>query len=226
MTIQYGILHNRKTAGTALKEVIYQQKQRTPRMSMQCFEHDMTFPRFVQTYPDAKAIFFIRDPISRFISGFYSRMREGKPRYHYPWSAGERRAFKRFQHPNELAEALSSWNIVKRYAAYAAMNAIGHVRHRYTAFLGTRAFLASAVERIAFIGHQPDFEADLARLRKLLQIDEDILAPQDAVRAHRNPDVADKQLSSIAVANLQKWYRQDIEIYKWCLEKREALIFG
>lgn len=221
MAIQYGVLHNRKTAGTALKHVIEQQKQRTPAWNVQSFEHAMTFPRFVSTYPDAKAIFFVRDPISRFVSGFYSRLREGKPRYHYPWNAGERRAFKRFQHPNQLAEALSSFNLIKRYFARVAMRRIGHVRHRYVDFLGPLSFLEKNTHRIAFIGHQPDFDADLLRLRTLLQIDADIVAPTDETYAHRNPQGSDKYLSDIAIRNLKRWYDKDYAIYHWCLEKRD-----
>ena len=32
-----------------------------------------------------KVIFFLRDPISKFVSGFYSRKRQGKPLYNVPW---------------------------------------------------------------------------------------------------------------------------------------------
>ncbi len=35
-------------------------------------------------------IFFLRDPTSRFVSGFYSRQRQGQPRYYSPWSSDEK----------------------------------------------------------------------------------------------------------------------------------------
>jgi len=219
--VQFGVLHNRKTAGTALKEVIAQQKQRTPFMKVQCFDHAMTLPQFITHYPTAKAIFFVRDPISRFVSGFYSRLREGRPRYYFPWSSAEARAFKRFNHPNLLAEALSSFNPLKRWFAISAMKSIGHVRHTYEDFLGPVGFLQSHVQRIAFIGHQKEFEADLIKLRAMLAIEADIVAPHDEIRAHRNPKELDKQLSETAIKNLQKWYRRDFEIYEWCLAWRQ-----
>jgi hypothetical protein len=222
--IQYGILHNRKTAGTALKDVIAQQLERTPHMPVKCFDHAMTLPKFIQAYPSTKAIFFVREPISRFVSGFYSRLREGKPRYHYPWSRAEARAFKRFNHPNVLAEALSSWNPIRRFQAISAMKSIGHVRHRYEDFLGTLSFLEKSSDKIAFIGHQKDFASDLERLRVLLSVDADILAPQDETKAHRNPKELDTQLSELAILNLQKWYKNDIEIYWWCLGRRDQII--
>lgn len=217
---QYGILHNRKTAGTALKDILEQQKSRTPATNFTSFEHAMTFPRFIAEHPDTQAIFFIRDPISRYVSGFYSRLREGKPRYYYPWSSAERRAFKRFKHPNQLAEALSSVNPIKRYLAISAMKSIGHVKHTYQSFLGSLAFLQEKSARIAFIGHQPEFDQDLIRLRSLLNIDEDIQSPNDEIRAHRNPNDIDKTLSTKATRNLQKWYSADYAIYRWCLSWR------
>ena len=225
MDFQYGVLHNRKTAGTALKDMILQQQQRSPQMMARCFDHAMTLPKFVKHYPHARAIFFVRDPISKFVSGFYSRLRQGQPRYHYPWSSGEKRAFKRFQHPNDLAEALSHINPFKRYMAMSAMKSIGHVRHSLLDFLGSPTFLQHASERIAFIGHQPEFIIDVEYLRSLLMLDSDIAAPNDEMRAHRNPSDADKFLSEKAIRNLKKWYKIDFEIYEWCLAHRENLIY-
>lgn len=224
MDFQYGVLHNRKTAGTALRDMILQQEQRTSQMTVRCFEHAMTFPKFVKHYPHARAIFFVRDPISKFVSGFYSRLRQGQPRYYYPWSSAEKRAFKRFQHPNDLAEALSHRNPFKRYMAVSAMKSIGHVRHSLLDFLGSPTFLQQASERIAFIGHQPEFMTDVEHLRLLLKLDNDITAPNDETRAHRNPSHSDKFLSEKAIKNLKKWYKVDFDIYTWCLAHRENLI--
>lgn len=221
-SIQFGILHNRKTAGTALKDILAQQQDRTSDNNFTYFEHAMTFPRLTAEHPEIKAIFFVRDPISRYISGFYSRLREGKPRYHFPWSSAEKRAFRRFKHPNQLAEALSSLNPFKRYFAVTAMKSIGHIKHTYQSFLGTLNFIQENKDQIAYIGHQPEFDQDLIRLRVLLKIDEEIKPPQDEIRAHRNPQDLDKSLSNKAITNLKKWYKNDYAIYRWCLAWRES----
>ncbi|MHB1947420.1 MAG: sulfotransferase family 2 domain-containing protein [Gammaproteobacteria bacterium] len=226
MSIQYGILHLRKTAGTALKTVIERQMEVEPLPNVQCFEHVMTLPKFIKEYPTAQAIFFVRDPISRFVSGFYSRLRQGRPRYYYPWRPSEAKAFSRFQTPNQLAEALSGFRFGVRRHAIAAMKSIGHVRHTYLDCLGSPAFLERVAHRIAFIGHQQDFDADLERLRSLLKIRADILAPNDDVGAHRNPQNLDKYLSGTALANLEEWYAPDFAIYQWCLAKRERIMHG
>lgn len=223
-TIQYSLLHNRKTGGTALKDIIDQQKERRPELSVHCFGHAMSFPRFVKECPQSVAIFFVRDPISRFVSGFYSRFRQGKPRYNFPWSSAEAKAFAHYQTPNQLAEALSSASFYERNAAKAAMKSIGHVKHTYLDFLGPLSLLDQEKARIAFIGDQSEFDADLARLRKLLLIDDDIAAPEDEVRAHKNPSNLDKYLSDKAVTNLNDWYQADYDIYLWCLDRRKQII--
>src|SRR5205085_5901956 len=110
-------------------------------------------------------------PISKFISGFYSRFRQGFPRYYFAWSPAEAKAFARFKSPNQLAEALSSKNMIKRYFAKRAMRSIGHVKHTYVSFFSSPLFLEKHVNHIAFIGHQPEFNADLNLLRSLLKID-------------------------------------------------------
>lgn len=224
VAIQYCILHNRKTGGTALKEVIDLQKQRTPQINVTCFGHAMTLPQLVKDHPNAKAIFFIRHPVSRFVSGFYSGLRQGQPRYHFPWSSAEAKAFARFTTANQLAEALSDSSLFERRAATAAMKSIRHVRHTYLDFLGSPAFIEDYVERIAFIGHQAEFDADLIKLRLILNIDDDIEAPSDDIRAHRNPSDINTHLSKRAITNLENWYHKDIEIYHYCLEIRKRIL--
>lgn len=224
MELEYGFLHNRKTAGTAFKNMIEQQLEKSPMMNIRCFEHAMTFPKFVEQFPQARAIFFVRDPISKFVSGFYSRLRQGQPRYYFPWSSAEKRAFQRFQTPNDLAESLSSTNLFKRYLGRKAMKAIGHVRHTLLDFLGSPEFLQKQTDRIAFIGHQPDFLTDVEHLRELLTLDKSVTIPSDDTKSHRNPAEVDKFLSEEAISNLKKWYSADFAIYEWCLEKRKTLI--
>ena len=49
-------------------------------------------------------VFFVRDPVSRFVSGFYSRQRQGLPAHNSPWNVGEKVAFDKFATANDLAE--------------------------------------------------------------------------------------------------------------------------
>jgi hypothetical protein len=56
-------------------------------------------------------IFFLRDPLSRFVSGFYEGQRRGYPRYLRSWTPDEKVAFDRFRTPNQ---AMRSRRIERR----------------------------------------------------------------------------------------------------------------
>ena len=109
-------LHIGKTGGTAMKEAL------TPHAKsgdwlIKLHGHNVT----LENVPAGEGvIFFLRDPLTRYVSGFYSRQRQGHPRYFYPWSSDEKTAFERFATPNQLALALSDENVETRAAAQKA----------------------------------------------------------------------------------------------------------
>jgi len=78
--------------------------------------------------------FAFRNPLSRFVSGFYCRQRMEWPDHTARWDAGEAAAFAHFDTANDLAEALGSDAPKDRAAAHFAMHAIRHLRrgYRYT----------------------------------------------------------------------------------------------
>src|SRR5438477_10058390 len=102
-----------KTGGTALTQVLLDYRD-----AANC---EIVFHGHEATMADVPvgehALFVLRDPVSRFVSAFNGRLREDRPRYHYPWNEGERRAFARFEQPEELASALSSSDRAERSAA-------------------------------------------------------------------------------------------------------------
>lgn len=49
----YGILHNPKTAGTALKYMIGAGRRLNPDLKVICFDHTMTYPLFIKSFPNA-----------------------------------------------------------------------------------------------------------------------------------------------------------------------------
>ena len=69
----------------------------------------------------SKYIINCRNPIDRFVSGFYSRKRKGK-KGTSDWSKAEKLSFKMFEDANNLAESLSSKNQKIRDDAKFAMN--------------------------------------------------------------------------------------------------------
>src|SRR5205823_2768329 len=96
------LLHVGKTGGTAVKHAL----RTALHAGGYCIRLCRHGVRLRDVPPGEKVVFFVRDPASRFVSGFYSRLRQGRPRYTSPWSRAEKAAFGRFGTPNDLAAAL------------------------------------------------------------------------------------------------------------------------
>lgn len=195
-------LHIGKTGGTALKHA-FDEEARAGRIVLHDHGTSLSDLR-----PGETVFFFLRHPITRFVSGFLSRQREGRPRYFFPWSREEAEAFDRFATPNELASALSSVGCDRRMHAAAAMAGIQHVSDSFWRWLGTPESLISRSADILFIGQQEQLASDAAILGKRLGA-ADAALPMDDVAAHRNPDNLDRSLSPEAIRNLRCWYQRD-----------------
>lgn len=211
-------LHIGKTAGTAAK-TIFEQCPVTARYVVHGHSHSY---RLRDVPPGDKVVFFLRDPIDRFVSGFYSRRREGRPRLHIPWSEEERAAFEHFETPNQLALALSSADRAERERAERAMNGIKHVQSSYWDWFDNEAYLRSRWSDVLFVGFQESFDRDMARLQALLGIPAHVKPPTDDVAAHRNPENVDRSLEPKAVENLRNWYRNDYDFLRICRSLMEA----
>jgi hypothetical protein len=169
-------------------------------------------------------MFFIREPVQRYISAFNSRLRQGWPRHHGEWGPGEVIAFSHFKTPNELAEALSSEDAERRQHALDAMETIRHLRKAYKHYLGSVDLLEQEKDRVYFIAATESFDSDFPLLRQLLDVSPDIELPTDDYGAHRTPEGYEKTVSELGRKNVQEYYKADYEIYNWCVKRREELL--
>lgn len=212
------LIHIGKTGGTALKHVLKHQSV-TPRYRIVLHNHACT----LRDVPVGDGVmFFLRDPVSRFVSGFYSRKRQGRPRYFYPWSEAEAAAFARFQTPNQLALALSSADAAVREAAVAAMGAIQHVRSSYWDWFENESYFLSRRDDILFVGFQESLTADFDKLKSLLGLPDSAILPGEEAAMHRNPEELDRRLDPQALANLTQWYRHDYAFVDLCRSFRDT----
>lgn len=203
-------LHISKTGGTAIKHAL---RPLAPIENLILHPHHVP----LSDIPAGERVFFVlRDPLTRFVSAFYSRQREGRPRYVEPWNPGEAAAFGRFRTPNELANGLSSISAAERKKAERAMRAIPHINIRYWDWLISPAYLQSRAEDILFIGLQEHLTADFAILRGLLALPDSVQLPDDDTDAHRNPASLDRTLDAQAVRNLKACHREDYIALREC----------
>jgi len=158
-------------------------------------------------------VFFLRHPVQRFISGFLSRQRQGRPLYNSPWSEAERVAFTAFEEPGQLGDALSSFWPPRRAKAREAMTSIEHVRNSFYDWIDSDEYFHERRRDMLFVGFQERLDDDFRALKAALDLPESLLLPTDDLKAHRNPAGLDRSLSRTAVRNLKRWYAKDIALY-------------
>lgn len=218
-------LHIGKTGGSAIKHVI---SSYSPRRELAVYLHSHGV-RLSDVPNGEKVIFFLRDPATRFVSGFYSRQRQGQPRYYSPWSRNEAIAFSRFKTPDQLARDLYSGDTESRRLSRFAMENIEHVRDSYWKWFIDEEYFNSRRRDIFFVGFQETLPEDFAVLKTLLGLPDNAFLPEDDVLAHRNPKTLDTSLGPQALASLRKWYEKDYNFIALCrticADQREGLPF-
>jgi hypothetical protein len=207
-------LHIGKTAGSAVRSALLPHRAAGAyRVTFQ--PHNVT----LRDIPPTDAFFFVvRDPIARYVSGFYGRQRQGKPRYYHPWSEFEREVFARFTSANDLGEALGSADPAIRDYAERAMRHIGHVKRSYWDWFVDEPTFRARQDRILFIGFQETLAEDFPALLEALRLDPQISLPTDETSAHRSPASANRGLSAEARAALRAWYAADYRFVAICRE--------
>jgi len=161
-----------------------------------------------------KVFFFLRDPITRFVSGFNSRKRKGQPRYNRQWDPPEAQAFAHFDTANELAEALSDRDANRREEARQAMEGIQHVRDAVWKWFQDPHYFSSRINDVLFVGFQESLESDFRRLLIILELHGNIVLPTDPVVTHKTPAGFDQSISDLSKRNLRRHYATDIEFYE------------
>jgi hypothetical protein len=208
------VLHIGKTGGTALKHVLKGHADAS-RYQLLFRGHDVTL---ADVTPGEGFMFLIRDPLTRFVSAFNGRLREDRPRYHYPWRDEERVAFEIFRSPDQLAVALSSKDPREREQAEAAMHGIGHVNTPYTFWFPTEAAFNARIADVFFIGLQDRLDDDFELLRRKLGLPDGVAMPRDETAAHKTPAGFDDELSEQGRASLERWYSFDVAFVRLCRE--------
>ena len=208
------LLHIGKTGGTALKAA-FSQRTHCPNYIVIPHRHSVT----LRDIPKRDLFMFVvRDPIVRFVSAFYSRQRQGRPRYSFPWSEAERGAFARFGTPNDLALALTVRDEALCAAAETAMRSIRHVQTSYWDWFESEAYFRSRAKNLLFIGRLETLSADFERLRVKLRLPASVVLPEDAVATHRTPDGLDRHLEPDALQALTRWYAAEFDFLRLCRE--------
>jgi hypothetical protein len=189
------VLHIRKTGGTALKDALATCPKPT---GVRIVFHGHSV-RLTDIPPRDEVVFFVRDPVTRFVSGFNGRLREGRPRYNVPLSARERRALTRFPTPDDLALGLYADDPSTRHEAHAAMREVRNVGTRLADWLGDAGTLMARRDTILLAGWTDTLSEDFQRLKALLGLSSECRLPTGD-SAHRAPETQTRTLSDSELA--------------------------
>jgi hypothetical protein len=159
-----------------------------------------------------KAFFALRDPVARFVSGFYSRQRQGAPRYVREWSKAERQSFEWFATPQALADALAEPSGETRKRAEFAMESIRHLRRRLTLWTGDPNYFRKHLDKVLYIARQETLDDDWERMKELLELPAELALPRDDIVAHRTVYPDNRPISDKGIEALRAWYADDYEV--------------
>ena len=232
MTVHF--LHIGKTGGTAIKSALRDaglafikpknahKFPETPYGRIQVHNHNF---RMDDVPPGDHVIFFLRDPISRMVSGFHSRLNKGQPRYLSEWTPDEQRAFEAFPTVQRLAAALASDDAAERSLAGWAMKRIRHLgpMERFT---GPPDRIGARLDQVLHIGRQETLDADWRQIKRLLRLPAELELPTDPVAAHRGTRRDAPELDDRAVAALHDWYARDYVLLEFCEQLRAKRGWG
>jgi hypothetical protein len=197
-------LHIGKTGGTAVKNALGNYLG-SDSFDIKLHKHHVTLVDIPQ---GEKVVFFLRDPITRFISGFYSRKRKGQPRIYAEWDELDTKVFHCFDTPNALAKALGGPVGDSRRLARAALSKMIHSR-QYSYWTGDIEYFLSRLDDILFVGFQESLERDFLTLKQIVGLPSHCQLPNDDVAAHRSVGGDDKKIDPEVMLLLKNWYQSD-----------------
>ncbi len=209
-------IHIGKTGGTFVKQVIRHNQGAATGIILP--GHTPLAELEATHTPELRFCFVFRDPVARFVSGFYSRLRMGRPLRKVKWSTQEAVAFSFFPTANSLAEALSSPDDRLKSAAIFAMSAIRHVHRGYVFHFGPQIdFTVNALERLQVC-------VDLEHLDQYLPAFLDKIGVANGQIPPRSDPTAsyDRSLSPLAQENLRDFWQEEFDYYEMFKELEQG----
>lgn len=205
-------LHIGKTGGSALKYVL-KDIQETRYGPLKLHVHRTCL---IDIPEGEKVFFYLRNPYTRFLSGFYSRKRQGRPRYNSKWTEDEAKAFANFKCPLHLLESACGESDAEKATAMHALDSIQHVKDKYSKWLGTLEYLEHRMSDIVFIGFQENFESDFEVLKNKLGLPSGMVLPESEEGRHANPSYSVPKLSQKLEAFFKQQFESDYAIHQFC----------
>jgi hypothetical protein len=177
------------------------------------------------------AVLFVRDPIDRWISGYYSRYRRGCPMHCSNWTKCETKYFQQFPNVSALAEALydssndtSSGTPTSENEFYHANRMVNYcVRHLQLDFSFYLRDLETEYTKIGYVGLTDNLEAEFQHFVSKFNFTQILKHSFESI--HANPSNKTNVLSEKGRINLIKslakdYYYMDVLWKKGLIKQR------
>ena len=161
-----GFLHIPKTGGSGVNEYGRQLVARGYRFPC-IFGHGWKVEDILEEFPEMRLCFILRDPLSKMISGFNSRLRQGRPTYNSLWSPAEAAAFAILPSTRHLLDAILSDDEFLQSALAYAKRHIRHLRWNYAFYFKDVAAVNARRNHFEVIGEIANLSDFIERLTTL-----------------------------------------------------------
>lgn len=166
--------------------------------------------RLADVPEEQKIALIYRDPIARFVSGFYSRKLKGGPNFEVRWDSREEAVFTKFMTPSELLEAVDSSYKADRYLAIMALREVSHLRNSLCWYFRSPDNINARLNEFVFLQNFDELGTSIKTFNKAFNCEVDLAMILDEERAVMN---GAQQLSSKAKAVFQRLFPHEYEIY-------------
>jgi len=204
-------IHIGKTGGTLLKSIFLNKKNNIYSLSEDTKLYELD--------TNQKYIVSIRDPISRFISAFYSRRNKSEI-YSKQFFSIEAIGFYLYKNANNLAEDLYSKNILKTILSHISMRCIPTLNENIFYWFDIQDLKKNPP---SFIFENSSFIEDWKIFSEKFGFHKQEIF--NNVDKENRTIGKEEYLSEKAKENLKRYYKKDIKIYNYCLKLKKSLEF-
>ena len=189
---EYGFLHIPKCGGTSVVDFVYKINDATVKRPL-LFFHSWDMQLILRYFPNIKISFSIRDPLERVVSGFQSRLRQGRPRYNQPWRVYEATAFSLFNSAETFLDSLLKEDDYSVAATEFALNHILAISWNYQFYFHDAESVRLYRKNICLVGQTSGMSLYINQLcNKAFQFNEhsnldDIVRSYDAAHQSQLP---------------------------------------
>lgn len=217
-----GFLHIGKTGGTGIRSFLAALRD-------QGLPHPLYLPHGwdnerITAESKISLHLVIRDPLERTVSGFNSRLSQGRPRYNGTWTADEAITYTWFETADALLQAVLSDREIDRSRVNFAFGSINHLKRNYAFYFGKPSKLDETFgNRLGIVEPIEHTNRFLQRLSAAYRIDpgfaETHYEPQH-VGTSSSAKVLE-QFSPAETKKLKRYLIREYKIYNW-LKARSA----